>query len=521
MPDKKITYKKGANGTVYVYYTTRAYRNKNGKPTSDEVAIGKKDAASGKLIPNKRYYEIFHGAWPTGTCDATVKSIRSCGNTVALHEISGQIGLSGILKKCFPSNWGQLLACSFYMVCEGNVMMYIGDWFDETKVHFAERMDDIDCSKLFAAITEEDRRLFFSEWVRHRGEKEYIAYDVSSISTYSKNIEIAEWGYNRDNDSLPQVNLGMCYGMTTHMPVYYDIYSGSIPDKVYLEFMMTGAKSLGINGVCFVTDRGFVMEDNIVFMSENGFSLITALPGNRLEAVRLIDESKGGIRKAANRIGKYEVYGIRKELTMHGVDFHAHVYYDPEKQLSDEKELYARIERLRAELGKMAASSKRATKKHTDFFDVAEEKKDALTYELNMGKVDERLGRAGFFVLLSSKLGLGSCDVLGIYRDRDLVEKSFDNFKNRLDFKRMRTHYDKTMEGKMFVGFLALILRTCMLRKVKGNPLTRHLTLDKVLVELRKIRAVSLTGIGEVLAPLTRLQKTVLDVLNVPHGLLG
>jgi hypothetical protein len=59
LPDKKVTFKKAANGTEYVYYTTRAYRNKNGKPTSDEVGIGKKDIATGNLIPNKRYFEIF------------------------------------------------------------------------------------------------------------------------------------------------------------------------------------------------------------------------------------------------------------------------------------------------------------------------------------------------------------------------------------------------------------------------------------------------------------------------------
>jgi hypothetical protein len=42
MPKKKISFKKAANGTIYVYYTVRAYRNKNGKPTSDEIALREK-----------------------------------------------------------------------------------------------------------------------------------------------------------------------------------------------------------------------------------------------------------------------------------------------------------------------------------------------------------------------------------------------------------------------------------------------------------------------------------------------
>ena len=268
MPAKKVTYKNGANGTIYVYYTVRAYRNKAGKPTSDEVAIGKKDNATGQLIPNRRYYEFFpdtkmpqKDSKPLPSPLSLPKSVRSCGNTAALLKTADSIGLTEILKKCFPDRWNRILAAAFYILCQGNVMMYIEDWFDETNVKFAERMDDIDCSRLFASITDDDKKCFFKEWVKYIKEKEYIAYDVSSISAYSGNIDIAEWGYNRDHEKLPQMNIGMYYGMTSRIPVYYDLYSGSIPDKTYMEFMMTTAKDLGICNVCFVIDRGFVKED--------------------------------------------------------------------------------------------------------------------------------------------------------------------------------------------------------------------------------------------------------------------
>jgi transposase len=511
MPEKKITYKKAINETIYVYYTLRAYRNKDGKPTSDEVAIGKKDKATGALIPNKRYYEIFQET----KIDTVPRSVRSCGNTTTLMEIAKQTGLLKILEACFPANWNRILACAFYILCEGNVMMYVEDWFDETKVPFAERMNDVDCSKLFASITEEERIRFFIEWLRCRGEKEYIAYDVSSISTYSRNIDIAEWGYNRDHDSLPQMNLGMYYGVTSHMPVYYDIYSGSIPDKTYLEFMMASAKGLGIQDVCFVMDCGFVTEDNFRCMHNAPYSFITAMPGQRLEALRLIDENKKDIRKSINRLSEYEIYGVQRQVEMYGISLNAYIYFDPEKQAYDEKELYARIDKLQAELEKMS-HAKRATKKYKDFFAIDEKPKDnALVFELDTNKVDERLERAGFFVLLSSKSGLSSSDVLKIYRDRDVIEKSFEQFKNRLDFRRMRTHWNKTTEGKIFVGFLALILRSYMLRVVKDNPQTKHLSFDKVLIELRKIKSVTLSDLREMLIPLTKLQKTILSTLSV------
>jgi len=527
MPEKRVTFKNGANGTIYVYYTVRAYRNKAGKPTSDEAAIGKKDNATGQLIPNRRYYEFFPDAEtphkdskPLSLPVSLPKSVRSCGNTAALLKTAGDIGLTEILKKCFPDRWNRILATAFYILCQGNVMMYIEDWFDETDVKFTERMDDIDCSKLFASITDEDKKRFFKEWVKYINEREYIAYDVSSVSAYSGNIDIAEWGYNRDREKLPQMNIGMYYGMTSHIPVYYDLYSGSIPDKTYMEFMMTTAKDLGICDVCFVIDRGFVKKDNLVYMHENKIEFITALPGNRLEALRLIDENKSNIRKSANRIGEYEVYGIKQDIELDGVPMQAHIYYDPEKQAFDEKELYAHIEKLQAELEKMS-HTKRLTKKYKDYFVIDEKQKDDFAFEINADKLDEKLERAGFFILLSNKQELSSRDVLSIYRTRDTVEKSFDQLKNRLDFKRMRTHWNKTAQGKMFVGFLALILRSVMLRKIKENAQTKHLTFEKILIELRKIKAVSLTDMSDILLPLTKLQKTILSVLDVSKdGLL-
>ncbi|GHV41542.1 hypothetical protein FACS1894187_23330 [Synergistales bacterium] len=129
-------------------------------------------------------------------------------------------------------------------------MMYIEDWFDVTDVSFTRVMDDRRCSEMFASISYEERMNFFEEWVRIRQEQEYIAYDVTSISTYSAGIDAAEWGYNRDKESLPQINLGMYFGATSQLPVYYTIYSGSITDKSYLVFMLENTSRLGIILIC-------------------------------------------------------------------------------------------------------------------------------------------------------------------------------------------------------------------------------------------------------------------------------
>jgi transposase len=515
MPTKKITFKKGLNGTIYVYYTIKAYRNNNGKPTSDEVAIGKKDLSSGMLIPNRKYYEFFPVAQPQNEPVSFPYKITDYGNTFALTRIAKEIGLTQTLEKCFPSKWTNILAAAFYMLCEGNVMMYLEDWFDVTNVPFACTMDNRRCSEMFAAITHEERMSFFEEWIKKRQEQEYIAYDITSISTYSSGIDIAEWGYNRDEESLPQVNLGMYFGMTSQFPVYYTIYSGSITDKSYLVFMLDSTTRLGINKVRFVMDRGFVTEDNVVYMADKGYSFIVPFPMSRVEAAAIIESHGQSIRKAANRISDFDIYGTSIDYKLYGVSMKIHIFFDPEKQNLDEKELYGHIAKLSKELEKIS-TAKRVTKKYTDFFTVDEEKA-GINFEIDNEKIDERLKKAGYFVFLTTDLSCNPEELIRIYRGRDVIEKNFEQLKNGLEFRRLRTHINKTTEGKVFVGFLALILRTFLLNKIRINPESKKMTFDKVLMELKKIKAITMTDMKNILMPLTKTQKTILSALAIPH----
>jgi len=375
-------------------------------------------------------------------------------------------------------------------------------------------MDDQQCSRLFASISYTERAKFFKEWVKLRSEREYIAYDVTSVSTYSKGIDIAEWGYNRDNEKIPQVNIGMFYGAESRLPVYYNVYSGSVSDKSHLAFMMDGAEKLGIANARFVLDRGFVTEDNLSFMAENKYLFVTAFPGHLLEAKKIIDEYKGCVRKTANRISQLDVYASPVDIDLYGIKMKAHIYFDTEKQVLDEKELYAHIERLETDLEKMG-KGKRATTKYTDYFIINQEKNEKLHFVPDNDKIDQRLSRAGFFILLSNDESLDSGNILKIYRGRDVIEKNFDQLKNGLDFKRLRTHVNNTMNGKVFVGFLALILRSYLLCKIKGNQDTKQITLEKVLMEFRKIKAITFEDLSRMLMPLTKMQRTILEVIGV------
>lgn len=59
MPTKRIYKQKRYENKIYVYYTTKAYRNDKGKPTSDSIMIGIEDSETGKLIPNQNFFKVY------------------------------------------------------------------------------------------------------------------------------------------------------------------------------------------------------------------------------------------------------------------------------------------------------------------------------------------------------------------------------------------------------------------------------------------------------------------------------
>ena len=122
LPKHGIAYKK-VSGKTYVYYVTAAYRNDKGKPTCDRTSIGRLDEETGKLIPNRNYYEIYlKKPMPVNT------GIQDCGVADVAQKVFRKLGVTKLIQKYFPENEREMLTAAQYMLSEGNVMSYIDEY---------------------------------------------------------------------------------------------------------------------------------------------------------------------------------------------------------------------------------------------------------------------------------------------------------------------------------------------------------------------------------------------------------
>lgn len=507
LPEHGIAYK-SVGGKTYVYYVTACYRNKNGTPTCERSSIGRLDKETNKLIPNRNYYEIYlKQPAPVST------GIYSCGVDEAFEGIAGSLGITKLLKRYFPENHSEIMAVAQYMLSEGNVMYYLDDYTESHKTTLNESMSNVKCSKLFASIRQEDILLFLREWMKHKKANEYVAYDVTSISSYAKKIEDAEWGYNRDKERLPQINLGMYYGEESGLPLYYRIYPGSISDKAHLKYMVSDNEFINGKKTRFVMDRGFYSADNLNYLAERGYRFVTALPQSLKYCTELIKKHRNElVNHSEYMLGLGLPYGKAYEVTALGFRMNVHLYYDPDKASRESEALYELLDRQENDLSVMEEPPD-AKQRYDRFFFINRSKDGKIGYIRNHKAIDEQLERCGFFLIAETDFCKTSAEILNIYRTRDVIEKSFDDLKNELDMKRLRCHGSDTASGKIFVSFISLIVRSYMLNSLASYMQISGFTFRKVLIELDKIKCLDI-NVGSKPRLLNPLSKTAREIFT-------
>jgi transposase len=104
-----------------------------------------------------------------------------------------------------------------------------------------------------------------------------------------------------------------------------------------------------------------------------------------------------------------------------------------------------------------------------------------------------------------------------VYRDKDAVEKCFDDLKNSLDMKRLRMQSAATVDGRLFVQFIALILVSALRKQMRDTGLIEKYTVQELLREMETLTKISYSGkYGHILTELTRPQKDILKTLDIP-----
>jgi len=519
----------------YTYlYEAESYRNSEGKPRSNKRSVGKIDPVTGTRVFKTEYIARMAVA---GTpikaqapkthlsfTDEDIKrsSIKEYGSYYFLDAIAEHTGLKGILARSSNEHWTELLTLAIYLICTEDPMMYCSHWVESTETLSAGSLSSQRVSDLLHEITENERSSFFSGWMQYRLEQEYLALDITSVSSWSTLIDDVEWGYNRDGDDLPQINLCMLMGEDSKLPVYQTIYSGSLKDVSTLDATLKQVTSHvgGDKSVLLVMDKGFYSKNNVDAMLDHDgqYRFVIPVPFTVQFAKNQTDSERKDIDRVTNAIvsGKDSVRGVTKKRAWgDGKELYTHVYYNPLKAARQKEELYAHVSLLADEAEKDPKNKKyqRDFKKYLTIR-ASSRSSSEYTVKIREDVLNKELRLSGWLVLISNHVK--DCkEALNIYRAKDVVEKGFMRLKNSIDLGRLRIHSQTSLQNKAFIGFLSLVLLSHINKIMMDKGLYKRMTIKEMLLALKKLRVQYVNG-HRILFPSTKLQKLIFDAFSIP-----
>lgn len=527
MKGKIISKKKG--GTTYILYQYGSEYNPDKQYAIPlRTIVGKVSPSDASLMfPNEKFQTYFPDAVIP---DELPFAYRSCclkiGSCIIIQKVLDEYKLVPMLRKRFGEDTGLMLdLVSYLIVDEENAGQYYPD-YAFTHPLLTEKMtiySDSKVSRLLKSITKDQCIGFLDDWNRNRDHRSriYISYDSTNKNSEAGDIDIVEFGRAKDDKGLPVFNLSIAMDKTNRVPLFYEEYPGSVTDVSQFTFMVDKVIEYGYKKIGFILDRGYFSKENIQYIDKNGYTFIIMCKGCKALVSSLVLERQGTFETSReSAIRAYKVYGITATAKLYEDDTeerYFHIYYNPSRQAAEREQLEQRIEKFRQFLDKHIGKDTKFGKTYEEYFHLhydrnghfcgADERTDVIERQLKL---------CGYFCIITSEK-MTATQALVQYKGRDISEKLFRSDKTFIGSKSERTHSSASMSSKIFLEFIALIVRNRIYNLLKEQMIRmearqKYMTVPAALRELEKIEMVRRNaGTYKLDHAVTRTQKTILS----------
>ena len=546
----KITFRtKG--GTTYVEYEcNRVYYPDRKYTTVNRKTIGKlADADKQIMQPNENFLKYFP---ETALPEEKDRASRSCalriGTWVVIRKIVEDYKLPEIIGRYLPpKDVGLLLDLAAYSIVEEDNRAQHYPAYAFCHPLFTEGMRQYSDSKVSDFLQEMDPELnssFQDDWNTRRNHREkiYISYDSTSKHCEAGDLRIVEKGHSKENEETNIFNYAVAYDTQNREPLFYELYPGSINDISQFQCTVDRARGYGYRRIGFVLDRGYFSKDNINHLEDNGYSFIMMLKGKTDLVQKWILENKGSFETSRScNVPAYQVYGKTLEKRLFATDKkprYIHLYHSSDLEAHERAEVEKKINQLTTFLKSHINQFREFGPGMETYFELyydeeakkkgKKEKQEQSSrkfvfFEEKMPIIELELKLCGYFVIVTSEK-MTAKEALEIYKGRDASEKLFLSDKTFLGNHALRSSTEESAASKIFIEFVALIIRNRMynylkdaMKEMAKKP--NYMTVPAAIRELDKIEmARGLDGIYRLDHAVTAKQKTILKAFGLTEA---
>jgi len=518
----QVEHRNKKTGVVYVYESISVWDKEKQQSRNKQVCIGKRDPVTGEIIPSRRLQPERQNVVATetdATDDSSVATATIVGPSIILDVMTDHLGLLPVLKSAFPDNHADILSLAYYLAAHGGPLCQSWTWLRTHQHPASGKLTSQRISELLATITTARKQAFFSRWMDKILDDDYLCYDITSVSSYSELNEYIRYGHNRDLEKLPQLNLAMLFGQESRLPAYYNRTPGNITDVQTIHNILETFKKLEVKTLHFILDKGFYSKKNIEEMLAQRHHFTISVPLHNHRVQKEIDAIYDTIQDPEHyRMIDDEALYVHSQLYPWGEQkrrCYLHLFYNDMIRSEAVNRFNLQLQQYKEELesGRLKAEHQEM---YDHYFTITSTPVRGKQIAFKTEAVHNYIKRyAGFQALLTTKIK-DPLKTLQVYRDKDVVEKSFDDLKNALDMKRLRMHGIETVDGRLFIQFIALLLLSILRREMRESKLITMYTVRELLLEMDPLTRIEYTGkYGKIMTEVTKSQRDILKLLEI------
>ena len=414
-----------------------------------------------------------------------VKAVRKKVGMMDIIDYIGKAsGIDGAIYTSTDQGTAQkILSLARYLLAtNGQSFPGITTWQFTHPIPYEDGLSEDVYHDLFETVGRDESLIqsFFSMRLAHLDEKVLLAYDSTTVSTYSGQISEARYGFNKAHDGLETVKLLSLYSIKTRQPVAFTKQPGNQPDVLTIENALKQLQVLGITKAEIVTDNGYYSEKNLAELLHAHFDFITLIKANikwvRKELDNHLDEFRttgsacpfdinthGITVMRMQEFSRARKYASSKKDLAEGDEetfrrrIYLHLYFNPLRRVEQDTVFDRDIFELKTLIEDGATEedlSDSAVEKARRFLHIRRYG-SKCTVTFNEKEIAQQKKYHGYFALVSN-CEKDPFECLLKYRQRETIEFFFESGKQRADGNRTRVWSSECLMGRMFVQFVAL-----------------------------------------------------------------
>lgn len=494
----RIVHQPQKNGDIYVLERRTVYDpvKKYNKVLSTRI-VSKIPKGEDVPVPTRPKRSHAEKVSNSQTVSAAVTASRS---KVGMMDIIDHIGnVSGIDDAVYGSTdtgtAQKILSLARYLLAtNGQSLPGIQTWQYTHPIPYEDGISEDIYHDLFERVGRDEslQQSFFLNRCAGIRDKALLAYDSTTISTYSGNLPEARYGFNKAHDGLQTIKLLTLYSIETRQPVAFTKQPGNLPDVITIENALAQLNALGLGNSEIVTDNGYYSEQNLADMLHAHFDFITlskvsvkwvknelkahADELSRTSSVCPYDARVHGITvMLMHDFTHRRKYSSRKKGIPEGSEetfsrrIYLHLFYNPTKRVEEDISFDQELLELKAQLEdgtpaeELSASGQEKAARYLQIRRYGSK----ITAVFNEKAIREHKEEHGYFALISN-CEKDPFECLRKYRRRETIESFFEAGKQHADGTRTRVWSTDALRGRLFVQFVSLCYYEYLSEAIRG-----------------------------------------------------